>query len=186
MNKKEVFCLPNMISYMRIALMPIYVFMSFYAVTPQDRSACAYLLLFIAFTDFLDGYIARKMNMVTDLGKFLDPLADKLFQLAISITLLNRIPKLWIAFIVFLVKELSLTYLAFYYYLKHQKKMDGANKYGKASSFIFYAMTFLMALCPTLPTKIYYGMEILMVSALLVAFYNYLKFYINLQKTLQH
>lgn len=186
MNKKEIFYLPNIISYIRIALMPVYVFVSLTASTTQDFKYSAYLLLFIASTDFLDGYTARKLNMVTDLGKFLDPLADKLFQLAISITLLNRIPKLWIVFIVFLVKEFTLAYLAFYYYLKHKMKMNGANIYGKTSSFIFYSMTFLMVLCPPLPTNVYYVMEALMVVALVVAFIQYLKFYFDLQKTISH
>lgn len=73
--------LPNKLSTMRICLVPLFVAAYF---LPYWWGALVALGLFVAaaFTDFLDGYIARKYNMVTDLGKLLDPIADKILVCA--------------------------------------------------------------------------------------------------------
>jgi len=78
--------LPNLISFFRIALIPFLV----YLMTGTDRfySALAALLFLLASaTDYLDGYLARRHGMVSDLGKVLDPLADKLMIVAALIML---------------------------------------------------------------------------------------------------
>lgn len=69
--------LPNKLSVLRIVMIPIFVVFFFlpYAFSPF---VAAGVFVLAAFTDFLDGYIARKYNLVTDLGKLLDPIADKL------------------------------------------------------------------------------------------------------------
>lgn len=69
--------LPNKLSILRIVMIPIFVVFFFlpYAFSPF---VAAGVFVLAAFTDFLDGYIARKYNLVTDLGKLLDPIADKL------------------------------------------------------------------------------------------------------------
>ena len=182
MKRSDLWALPNLISYMRILLMPVYVVMSLNAITRQDYINSSLLLLFIAGTDFLDGYVARKWNMVTELGKFIDPFADKLFQLAIALTLISRIHGMWVVFIVFMIKELTLTYLAMYFYFKHRLKMDGAMWCGKLSSAVFYLMTFIMALFPPLPQMVYYVMEALMCITLTVSFTVYGQFYMQLYK----
>ena len=92
MKRSDIWSIPNLISYARILLMPVYVVLSLTATTQSDYVKSSFLLIFIAGTDFLDGYVARKWNMVTELGKLMDPFADKLFQLAIALTLLKRIP----------------------------------------------------------------------------------------------
>lgn len=182
MKRKDLWSIPNMISYVRILLMPVYVYLSF----QKQYVTSSYLLLFLATTDFLDGFIARKYNMVTDFGKFLDPLADKLFQLAIAITLLSRIEGMWIVFVVFMVKEWSLFLFAAYLYLKYKKAMDGAIWCGKLSTAVFYLMTFIMALFPPLPTKIYFIMEACMLVTLLISFFVYGSCHYKLYKSTQN
>ena len=186
MKRSDIWSIPNLISYARILLMPVYVVLSLTATTQSDYVKSSFLLIFIAGTDFLDGYVARKWNMVTELGKLMDPFADKLFQLAIALTLLKRIPGMWAVFIVFMVKELTLTYLAFYFYSKYRRKMDGAMWCGKLSSAVFYIMTFAMALCPPLPNVVYYVMESLMIITLLISFIVYSQFYLYLYKNVKH
>ena len=168
-----------MISYIRIILMPFYVYLSL----QKQYILSSYLLFFLATTDFLDGYIARKYNMVTEFGKFLDPLADKLFQLAIIITLLSRVDGMIVVFVVFMIKEWSLFGFAAYLHIKYKAGMDGAIWCGKISTTLFYLLTFIMVLTPTLPVKMYYIMETIMVVALLVSYFVYGKNYLQIYKS---
>lgn len=69
--------LPNKITLARIFMIPIFAVMFYLTVIPYNFVISAVIFLIAAFTDFLDGHIARKYNLVTDMGKFLDPIADK-------------------------------------------------------------------------------------------------------------
>lgn len=182
MRVKELFSIPNIISYIRLALMPVYVYCSLTAKTNTEFMLSSFLLLFIAATDFLDGYIARKFNMVTEFDKLMDPVADKFFQLAIAVCLMYKIEGMWIVFIVFMIKESILGLCSIYFWFKHHRKMDGAMWCGKVSTFIFYSMSFIMALLPPLPNHIYFMMEVLMILGLSYAFIVYGQFFINLYK----
>ena len=78
MMRKTFFTIPNILTLIRIALIPllVYVFFKFYTEKPFIP---AFVYIVMAFTDLLDGYIAKNYNMISDAGKVLDPLADKLF-----------------------------------------------------------------------------------------------------------
>lgn len=69
--------LPNRITLARIFMIPIFAVVFYLTVIPYNFLISAGIFLIAAFTDFLDGHIARKYNLVTDMGKFLDPIADK-------------------------------------------------------------------------------------------------------------
>ncbi|MBO5067115.1 MAG: CDP-alcohol phosphatidyltransferase family protein, partial [Clostridia bacterium] len=69
--------LPNKLTIIRIILIPIFVAVFYIPQIPYNYVISAFIFALAAFTDFLDGHIARKYNLVTDLGKFLDPIADK-------------------------------------------------------------------------------------------------------------
>jgi CDP-diacylglycerol--glycerol-3-phosphate 3-phosphatidyltransferase len=70
--------LPNKLSLTRLIITPIMMFFYLASFVPYGKFISAGLFIIGAITDFLDGYIARKYNLVTDMGKFLDPIADKL------------------------------------------------------------------------------------------------------------
>ena len=81
--------LPNKLTIIRIILIPIFVAFFYIPQIPYNYVISAVIFALAAFTDFLDGHIARKYNLVTDLGKFLDPIADKvLVSTALIIMLL--------------------------------------------------------------------------------------------------
>ena len=81
--------LPNKLTIIRIILIPIFVAVFYIPQIPYNYVISAVIFALAAFTDFLDGHIARKYNLVTDLGKFLDPIADKvLVSTALIIMLL--------------------------------------------------------------------------------------------------
>lgn len=69
--------LPNKLTLLRIIMIPVFAAVFYVEAIPYNFAISAAVFMIAAFTDFLDGYIARKYNLVTDLGKFLDPIADK-------------------------------------------------------------------------------------------------------------
>ncbi len=72
-----IYNLPNLLTVLRIALIPVFILL-FYLPTPWAREAATAVFVLAAATDWLDGYLARRMQLVTALGAFLDPVADKL------------------------------------------------------------------------------------------------------------
>ncbi len=117
--------LPNAITFSRLLGIP---FILYGLHEPTDRLRWITLAIFIivAATDFLDGYLARKLDLVTDLGKFLDPLVDKLLVLAPLLALieLGQIP----AWGVFLIVGRELTIAG---WRVNQTSISGANIWGK-------------------------------------------------------
>jgi len=100
-EKREVFNLPNTISMLRIGVIPVLFFL---LLDPGKIMSLVIATLFIAaaLTDLLDGYIARKYQIVTTMGKFLDPIADKLIVNTAMIMMIpiDRIPAWIVAVIV--------------------------------------------------------------------------------------
>ncbi len=80
--------LPNKLTLIRILMIPLFVALYYIPIIPFNFSIAAVIFALAAFTDFLDGYIARKYNIVTDLGKFLDPIADKVLVASALIIML--------------------------------------------------------------------------------------------------
>ncbi|MGZ3753462.1 MAG: CDP-diacylglycerol--glycerol-3-phosphate 3-phosphatidyltransferase, partial [Mucilaginibacter sp.] len=94
--KREIFNLPNIITLIRISVIPfLFILLS----SPGEfwSMILAVIFLLASFTDFIDGYVARKYQLVTTLGKFLDPIADKLIINTAMILMIpiGRIPA-WI------------------------------------------------------------------------------------------
>lgn len=100
--------LPNKLTVIRIVMIPIFVAFYYLPIVPYNYLISATIFALAAFTDFLDGYIARKYNLVTNLGKFLDPIADKvLVSTALIIMLDGFLPTYWaIAVAIILAREL--------------------------------------------------------------------------------
>lgn len=81
--------LPNKISVARICMIPVFVLFFFLDAVPYNHLISAVVFALAALTDFLDGYIARSQNLVTNLGKFLDPIADKVLVATAFILMLT-------------------------------------------------------------------------------------------------
>jgi CDP-diacylglycerol--glycerol-3-phosphate 3-phosphatidyltransferase len=99
---------PNLLTFFRIALIPVLVFL---LLSSSELLSILSVLVFsiASITDWLDGYLARKMNIVTNLGKFLDPVADKLLIAAALVMLvgLGRVPA-WMV-VVIIGREIAVT-----------------------------------------------------------------------------
>lgn len=98
--------LANKITMFRILLLPIFVLSYYY-----DQSGISSLAIFLlgSFSDFLDGYVARKYDMITDFGKFIDPIADKILVLSAFILFIERgFVEPWVVIVV-LFRELLIS-----------------------------------------------------------------------------
>lgn len=82
--------LPNKITLSRIFLIPVFAVVFFLSVIPYNYFIACMIFIIASCTDFIDGHIARKCNLVTNLGKFLDPIADKVLVSTALILLLVR------------------------------------------------------------------------------------------------
>jgi CDP-diacylglycerol--glycerol-3-phosphate 3-phosphatidyltransferase len=106
--KEDALNLPNLLTFGRVAVIPVVIWLLDRG-TPKDCFWAAIVYSAAAITDLLDGYLARRMNVVSVLGKFLDPLADKLLVMASLVYMLpmGRIPE-W-AVVLLLAREISVT-----------------------------------------------------------------------------
>lgn len=93
--------LPNKLTVFRVILIPFFVVLLLFDITAYDEWIALAIFIIASLTDFLDGHIARKYNLVTNFGKFMDPLADKLLVCSALICLveLSRIPA-WIVILI--------------------------------------------------------------------------------------
>lgn len=131
--------IPNALSVVRILIIPFFAW-SFL----QDRLPLAVgLLVLSGLSDCVDGFIARKLNQVTELGKMLDPLADKLTQGVVALCLAMRFPVIGPVLLVFIVKELVMLCCAIGL-LKKKKRPCAAQWYGKVATVMFYASVALI------------------------------------------
>ncbi len=88
--------IPNSISLLRIALIPCFVIV-FYLPFEWSRASAAVIFAMAALTDWLDGYLARRLGQISKLGAFLDPVADKLMVAVVLVVLLQSNSSIWLA-----------------------------------------------------------------------------------------
>lgn len=127
---REILTIPNLLSILRICLIPVIVY--YYCFKHDNISALIWVVI-STFTDVLDGFIARTFNMITDFGKFIDPVADKATQLVVFACLIMSFPIMLLPFVVLLVKEVGSLLLRFYVY-KKTELVEGAKWHGKVST----------------------------------------------------
>lgn len=97
-DESRILTVPNLITFVRLACLPLFVYLLFGA---HNRAAAAWLLAVLGITDFCDGYIARHFNQVSNLGKVLDPVADRLlFFVGVGAILADGTVPIWIAVLV--------------------------------------------------------------------------------------
>ncbi len=104
-SKKELLSIPNLMGYFRLIMIPVFVWLYLKASTDADYYRAAIVMGISSITDMFDGMIARKFNMITEFGKFLDPLADKLTHGAILLCLWSRYPLILLLLVLFVLKE---------------------------------------------------------------------------------
>ena len=130
--------IPNILSVIRILLVGVFVAVFF---SPLSKMWALVVFLTAGATDVVDGFLARKFNWITDLGKVLDPFADKLMQCTVLVCLcIVKVVPLWFL-IVFFAKEI-LTLVIGFIVIRRRSVVVVSKWYGKAAVCLFYATIF--------------------------------------------
>ncbi|MCM1055243.1 MAG: CDP-alcohol phosphatidyltransferase family protein [Bacteroides sp.] len=182
--KRELFSVPNILTYFRIILIPIFVM--FYLNSAHSLSCYIASIMVLAasgITDVLDGKIARKYDQITELGKLLDPVADKLSQCAILVCLVLRYKLFVLVLAIFAVKEITMAVLALVFY-RIGRKLKGAHWYGKIATSSFYLITIFLLLMPhdKVPQELSTVLILLSGAVMLFAFIMYIRVYVIMWK----
>ena len=176
--KKEILTIPNLLSLFRLILIPVYVVIYINAKYTVDYFIAAMILAVSCLTDLIDGKIARSFNMISTLGKILDPLADKATQLTLIICLALKHPVLWYVVSLFVVKE-SFQLIAGGINFKKGRMLKGALISGKICTTILFLSLILMVLIPELSAKAIKIIALVDIVFMLISFGNYLFTYFH-------
>lgn len=171
--KKEIFTIPNLLSLFRLALIPIYVSIYLNATETYQYYLAGGILAVSCLTDMVDGKIARHFNMISTVGKVLDPLADKVTQLALTICLSIRYPVLRNVLLLFLVKEIF-QLIAAVINFRRGKMLPGALLMGKICTTVLFVSLTVLVLFPDLNANLVYGIAVLDSAFLVVTFISYI------------
>ncbi len=173
--------IPNALSVVRITLIPVFVTLYLLRL---DMWAFAVLLV-SGLTDAVDGFVARRFNMITDCGKLLDPLSDKLTQVAVVVCLTTRYTELLPLTVLCFAKELFQG-IGGVLLLKKNVQAQGARWFGKVSTVLFYATMLVIvswydALIVSAPWVLWLLVGLVSVS-MLIAFVGYLRMFIRIRR----
>lgn len=144
--KNKIITIPNALSFFRLCLIPVIMWIY---LGLGDYIFAGFMVFFSGLTDLADGYIARKYNMISDVGKVLDPIADKGTQGVVVILLATKFPLILAVAALILIKE---TFMAItgYMVVKKCNIVLAAEWYGKLSSLIINGVVILLLLFPAI------------------------------------
>ena len=137
--RKQIFTIPNLLSFLRLCMIPLIIWLY---CSQENYALTAAMLVLSGITDTVDGFIARRFNMVTDIGKALDPIADKLTQASVMFCLLTRFQMMLIPLLLLIFKELCNGIMSLVV-IKKTGKDCCADWHGKVCTWLLYAMMFL-------------------------------------------
>ena len=190
MNKKsEYFTIPNLMGYFRILLVPVYLVFFYYSASTKEWPNVYYWLTLATIvvsglTDFFDGRVARRFNQVTDFGKMLDPIADKITIGAIIVSLAWQHKIVIVMIILYIIKEGYMALMGMRI-MKKGGKVDGAMWYGKVCTFVTYVVLIIILVFPRMDEKYIIGLAILNMAVMLFTFIMYIPYHIKKFKELK-
>lgn len=174
MNK--IITIPNVLSFFRILLIPAILITYF---TVENKWICAIFLIISAITDVLDGFIARKFNMISHVGRILDPVADKLTQISVMICLCFEYPLILMPVILLVVKEISSGIIALIM-LRKTKNTINSDWHGKVATVTIYLTMFMHIIWRDIPYAVSVASIILCIVLILLSFVLYVIKYLKL------
>ena len=135
--------IPNVLSYVRLALIPLIMILYL----KEEYYFSAGLMALSAATDVVDGWIARHFQMITDWGKIIDPIADKLTQIAIAVCLALRYHSVRYMLALLVIKEVYMCIIGMVFIHKTDT-VEGSVWYGKTSTVVFLITVLVLVLLP--------------------------------------
>ena len=175
-RREQILTIPNLLSLFRLLLIPVIIWLY---CEKEDYIAAAIMTVLSGLTDIADGVIARKFYLVSDFGKILDPIADKLTQAALIFCLIAKYDWMLWLFIFFAVKELSMG-ISGLIVIKKKDVVNSAQWFGKLSTMVLYAVMILLFLFPDISTGWAKAMILLCAAVLLLSLVKYLTFHCRL------
>ena len=178
-SKDQVLTIPNLLSVIRLALIPLIVWLY---VGKQAYSAAVIVILISGATDIIDGAIARRFHMVSDLGKILNPIADKMTQGAVILCLALKYRWMRGLIVLFIIKEII---MAAFGYLAIRKKnvVNSAKWYGKLNTVVLYLVMMCLILFPGIPETAANILIGICSCLMLISLALYTRFYLKLFHT---
>lgn len=173
LKKEQILTIPNLLSIVRLMLIPVIVWLY---TERQAYGAAVGVLVLSGITDVADGIIARKCGMVSDFGKILDPVADKLTQAAVLFCLVDRYPMMIALIILFAARELSMAIMG-YVVMKRKDVVGSAKWYGKANTVFLYTVMMVLILFPQIPAGLADSLILLCGGFILVSLVLYARHY---------
>ncbi|MDR0889919.1 MAG: CDP-alcohol phosphatidyltransferase family protein [Oscillospiraceae bacterium] len=174
-DTRRILTLPNVLSILRIAMIPLII-----VLFERDHYWWAAGMVFLSgVTDVVDGWIARHFHLVSDFGKALDPLADKLTQAAVLLCLLPM--KHWWVVGLLAVKEIAIGSLSLYT-IRRTKTVYGAGWYGKLCTAFIYASMFVLILWQAPPERFVLFDAIACAALILLSFVMYVRRFVGILK----
>lgn len=168
-TQSKILTIPNILSFFRLCLIP--VFMWLYCVE-KNYIWTGIILILSGITDTIDGFVARRFHMISDLGKVLDPIADKLTQAAMLFCLLTRYPLMIVPLGLMVFKEFFMGVTGFLV-IQKTGKVFGGDWHGKVNTWLLYAMMIIHVFWYNIPdqvSKILIGICVVMMLISLVLY----------------
>ena len=175
LTKEQVFTIPNFMSFFRLALIPFIIWTYLRA----KYLISGMLVVISALTDILDGFIARRFNMISEFGKVLDPICDKLTHGALMICLLTRYLFLWPLFVLLAVKELAMFAMGSAA-VRRRGAVQSAKWYGKLCTVVLEGIMLVLILFPELPENTVRVLGAVCAAAMVFSLTMYSIFWIGL------
>jgi len=182
--KKEVFTIPNLLSLFRLLLIPVYVYIYLNAQEDSEFVLAGCIMALSCITDMVDGKIARHFNMISNVGKVLDPLADKFTQLALILCLSAKYVILYPVLVLFLVKEFF-QLIVFIIHIRKGQALDGALMAGKVCTTVLFVSLIALVLFPHMNPIAVDIIVLVDAVFLVISFLSYALAYFGKNKKLQ-
>lgn len=172
-NKSQILTIPNLLSFLRLVMVPFII----WAYMGLDNQWLAIGLVALSgLTDIVDGKIARRFNMISDFGKILDPIADKVTQGTLIICLSAKYKLMVPLVILFALKEAVMLAMG-YIVLKRQDSVNSAKWYGKVNTAILYATAIILIMFPSIPSEVATVLIVICGCFIIFSLIRYMLFY---------
>lgn len=182
--KKEIFTIPNLLSMFRLLLIPVYMYIYLNATETHHYLIAGSILAVSCLTDMVDGMIARQFNMISQFGKLLDPIADKLTQFALILCLSLKNPPLVPVLILLIGKELF-QLVVMVVFLRKGKVLPGALFLGKLCTTVLFITLVAMVLFPHISPELVKVFAVVDFAFLVAALVQYIFAYFGKHKKIE-